>query len=665
MPQIECSASTATAFNRTWGAAFRPAPDETVSECAERLHVRPPGDPIPGPFRFERTPYLREICDFFSDDCGLDTGVCQKSQQVGYTIGVLLNVMIYVIAHGLGRMIAMFPVAGDAAKFNRSKFRPTIEASPDLRPLVETRSRRGDNTATWKEFPGGWLMLVGSNSDSDVTQESAPFIFVEEPDSCARAIGGAGKGGDSVELIKERAKAYRNARKFIGGKPSIAGHSTIVEEMEHTDKRRWMVPCHHCGVADYLRFDQVKWAKDAENPHPRFGRHHPESAYYECPHCEQPWTNDERIANVLRGHWEATAPAGRARGWYLNELMSTLSASSLAGLAETFLKANEQLKAGDQGEMIVFYNSSLGEAYEPKSGIPEIELLRQLGDTYPAGTVPAGGLVLIATCDVQHDRLAVVVRAHGRGQESWLVFHEELAGNPTETVIDSATGEVRLGPVWDELDRVVWADYRHRLGGALSTELLTIDASDGQTSDAVYSYVRDRRGAGRPVIAIKGDAERLQTARQTTREIYTKPKPVDVNARGKHNRYGLQIYIVGTQRAKDVLANRMKFRRDKRKGPGVLHWYEGVSDAYLQQLTSEIRMPKGRGVEVWTKKAGRANEGWDCEAYQIHAARHLRLHLWREEAWAERERNLRQRSLLERDRATVTKEDADTSWAKV
>lgn len=160
---------------------------------------------------------------------------------------------------------------------------------------------------------------------------------------------------------------------------------------------------------------------------------------------------------------------------------------------------------------------------------------------------------------------------------------------------------------------------------------VSIDSSDGQTNDAVYSYVRARRQKG--YMAVKGSS-----VNDDSKEIFTTPKvSVDLNGRYKATRFGVKPFIVGTSRAKDLIlgvdanGGRVKLTGD---GPGRLHWYKNVRPDYFEQLTSEVKAPKGRGLKrVWQKKSGVRNEALDCEVYALHAARSLRLHLWKKERW--------------------------------
>ena len=249
--------------------------------------------------------------------------------------------------------------------------------------------------------------------------------------------------------------------------------------------------------------------------------------------------------------------------------------------------------------------------------------------------MPWGGLLLTAGVDVQHDRLAVLIRAWGRGEESWLVYWGEIFG---QTIVP-------MQGAWLDLDALlVDRTFEHASGAQLRIRAASIDSSDGTTQDAVYTYVRNRKGRG--FLAIKGASEQTSDRR----EIFAKPPaPIDIDRKGKAFKYGLQNYLVGTGRAKDLIlggegAGRVGLLGT---GPGRMHWYREVRPDYWVQLTSEIKAPHRtvKSKKVWQKKSGVRNEALDCEVYALHAARSLKTNLLKESAWSMLEASIRQRTL--------------------
>jgi len=612
--------------------ARRPTPMGVDQWLEARMHL-PDTSAVAGRYSLAVTPYLREPAQALTDPDVIE--VCgQKSSQIGWTMGLVMGWQGYTIDQDPAPMICMFPRDKTARDFNIEKFEPVVEASPALADKIEVKSRSRDYRQDHKTFPGGFIKYVGSNSAGGVKSTSAKRLIVEEPDDCNVNLRGQ---GDSIELLRDRGKSYADAKMLVGGTPTIKGVSSIEAELLKSDQRYWYVECHHCGEAAPLRWEQVRWSSDPSVAHPVYGAALPDTARYVCAACGAEWTNDEKNANSSRtGHWRATAPFRRIRGYYFNELMSPFKQCALPRLVERYLAAKHEEAAGDVGALIAFYNGALGLPWEYRNDVPEEDDLQARAMGYPELTVPAGGLVVTAGLDTQHDRLAIVIRAWGRGEESWLVYFGELFGNVLEW------------HVWEQAWELIFGRaFRHASGAELRTMAASFDSSDGQTDEAVYKAVREfnRRLNARRCMAVKG-------ASTATRDIFTRPQVREVTLKHKAARFGLPVYMVGTWRAKDLILGGDGGGRIKLggSGPGRIHAYRDVRPDYYQQLLSEIKAPAPGArklVKVWQKKAGRRNEALDCEVYALHAARSLRIEIYAESRWAAIEAAVMQSGLFD------------------
>lgn len=591
----------------------------------------------PGKYRPDVTPYLDWANGPLDalDDPAVEEIVCQKSAQVAWTSGVMGNAIGAWADCDPSPILVLFPKEGAAKDYMAEKFEPMVQATPRLAKKIDLRSRKAQQKQLFKRFPGGFLKLVGSNSPASVKSLPTPRVIVEEPDDCNVNLKAQ---GDSIKLAKERVKTYFSPLKkvIIGGTPTIAGLSAIAAEMELSDKRVGMIPCHECGIEHQLSFDNLHCFEDESSNHPIFGQHKPETAYYVCPNCGCTWDDDQKNNNVKKGRWVATADFRGVAGFYLNELYSPFPGSRMQALMEKWLTAKHEADRGELSSLIVFTNSSIGLPFEYKGETPEAGELAERELDYDAGTVPDGGMILTAGIDVQHDRLEVIIRAWGRGEESWLVLYDKLYGNTI--LIDDK--------VWRELDAVLFAKYPSEFG-QLGLSAFTIDASDGQTSDAVYKYVLSRTGRGiKDVMAGKGHTS-------PDRAIFSRPSPVQHTNKSntKAAKYGLQIFSVGVGKAKDLLIGEKGRISLDGFGPGRFHTYKNVSPEYYEQLLSEVKAPKrnknGGVVKIWMKKTGVRNEVLDCEVYALHASRAAKIDLMNKNHWDALEAKLRQASLFD------------------
>lgn len=621
---------------------IRPRKRISPTQWAEESREMPEGSPIPGRFRFRNTPYLLEPLDAIYDQ-RVERVIFRKSAQVGWTDGVILNAIGHRIDTDPCRLLVLFPREKTAIDFNDEKLEPMIESVARLKSKINLKSRAAGNRQLFKKYPGGFVKLIASNAPGDVKSTSAPIVFVEEPDDCNQNVKGQ---GDSIKLAEERKKAYVNGKIVEGGTPTIEGLSTIDAEYEAGTRELYHVPCHECGEAAPLEWDNVKWQKDEANPDPVFGKHRPDSARYCCPSCGALWDNAQKNRNVRRAHeqrgagktgWVARTPFRGARSFHVNELVSPFRDSALPKLVEKYIKAWKKSEAGDYDDLIAFWNSTLARSWAYQSTAPKEDALRARSEDYAEFTAPAGGMVLTLGIDVQHDRIAMTVWAFGRGEEMWLVYWGEIHGNTVDP----------QDPVWTDLDSYLLRAYRHACGAELHVKACSIDCGDGQTSDATYSWVRRHRKLGRKVMAAKGP-----TDRHSNREIYAVPavKSIDHRNPTKAEKFGLRVYMVGSQKAKDLLlghsAGAGRINLDG-SGPGRMHWYKGARDDFFAQLTSEVKAPVRNGrTLLWQKKPGLANEALDCTINALHAARSLNLHRLTDAQWVELDGLLRQVDLL-------------------
>lgn len=638
-------------------AQLRPRPPLTPLEWVEKyryLSAEENPDYV-GQFSTENIPAIRGVLAAAGDQKTRRI-VAQKSAQIAWTAGVVCTLQGYHIHWRPCVQVAMFPRTQSAKDFDAEKFAPMVRATPALAKRIRLKSRTDGNSTTRKHYPGGLLKFVASNSPADVKSTSAKVRYVEEPDDVNKDVKGQ---GNTIALLRERGKTIRNTLEVIGGTPTAKGASEIEKEMRTTDQRRFLVECHHCGERHDLDWDNVVIpgynlsaaelsAPDVDTRWPMrdvYGRARWEEAYYRCPHCHGAWSDDERVANIRRAAaepplygWQPTADSPDSAGFYFNELQSTFEGSYVPILAEKFLTAEHEFERGEPEKMVTFWNASRGLPWEYKGELPEEDELRARAEKYPEWSTPAGGIVPLMQVDVQHDRLSVTVWVIGRGEEMWLAHWGEYYG---QTVVAHQGAWVELAQL---LDKTV---THLPTGTALRIEACGIDCSDGQTSDAAYAFVRTHHRYDREVLALKGAPDSEGKV-----EIWTPPKPVDPNNRAtKASRYGVQIHIVGTAKAKDLIlgwAQNGGRVRLTGHGPGRMHWYEGVRDDFYEQLLGEMKVPSrlNPNKRHWKERTDRRHEVLDDTVYAVYMCRHKRLHLKQNYHWDLAELRLRQGDLL-------------------
>lgn len=566
----------ADAWRNGFLEGLRPETPLTVSEWADRhRRLSSKASAEPGPWRTDRTPYLREPMDCLSSESPVQRVVMMFAAQTGKTEAGS-NWLGYVIDHAPGPMLCVQPTVEMAKRLSKQRLESMITETPCLAAkIAPARARDSGNTMFSKEFSGGIMLLTGANSATGLRSAPCRYLFCDEVDGFPADVDGE---GDPVSLAERRTTTFARRKILLTSTPTVKDFSRIEAEYQRSDQRRFYVPCPACGAMEWLKWSQLKWDEGK-----------PESARYQCEHCGERFAEMHKPAMLRGGEWRATAPSnGRTAGFHLSGLYSPLGWCSWEQLVDDFLRAK-----GDAPALKSFVNTRLAETWEEDyaAKVSADGLMARRLD-YKPGVCPTGVVLLTAGVDVQDNRLAVSVWGWGDGETGWLVWHQELMGDPTQT------------EVWEQLDQVIATEWETESGRHLKLAQVAVD-SGGHCTHEVYRYVRDRVGQG--VVAIKGSSRRNSPA-------VGKGSKVDVNWRGKVIKRGVTLYSLGTDTIKTTLFGRLRHNEAK----GGLNFGLAADDEYYRQLTSErqaLRYHRGFPIREWVKKAGDRNEALDCAVY--------------------------------------------------
>ncbi|MFN8994504.1 MAG: phage terminase large subunit family protein [Pseudomonadota bacterium] len=601
---------------------FAPPPDLTVSQWADAYRMlSSKGAAEPGPYRSDRTPYLREPMDLLSERSGVEQVVLMFGAQVGKSESGN-NWLGYIIDVCPGPVMAVQPTTETAKRYSRQRITPMIEETPRLRSRVrENRSRDDANTTLAKDFPAGTLVIAGANSAAGLRSMPVRYLFLDEIDAYPLDVDGE---GDPVGLAERRTATFARRKILKTSTPTVKGYSRIEQAFDAGDRCRYHVPCPSCGTHQVLRWPQIKWVRDD------VGAPIPGSVRYACDACGTLIAEHEKPYMLAHGRWVGERERGQVASFHLTALYSPLGWYSWEQAVAEFYDANEAAKGGDVSKLKVWTNTVLAETWEDDGDrVSEHEIAKRAEDL-PRRQVPAWGLILTAGCDVQADRVEVYVWAWGRGERSGIVEREIAYGSPS----DDAT--------WRKVDELLTTEFEHALGGRMRIHAAAID-SGGHHTQEVYNFARER--AWRHVIAIKGQS-------QAGKAVLGKPTDIDVTYRGLKLRKGVKLWPVGSDTGKATLYGRLRLTEP---GAGFVHLGKWLPSEVFEQLTAERLVTKyrnGRPRLEWMKPAGRRNEALDCAVYALAAAHYLGMPRWRELDWQKREALLRQvASLIDEPKA--------------
>lgn len=567
--------------------AIKPDPVLTVSEWADRHRIlSKKAASEAGPWRTDRTPYLREVMDSLSVFHPAKRIVFKKAAQIGATEAGN-NWVGYVIANAPGPMMLVLPTVDLARRNSKLRVDPLIEESPILKNKVSApRAKQSSNTINQKDFDGGTLVITGANSAPGLRSMPARFVMLDEVDAYPRDVEGE---GDPVSLALARSRTFARSKAFLISTPTLEGFSKIHEEFEESDKRFYYVPCPDCGTYQTLKFEMLKWDEGK-----------PKTAMYCCESCGVLISEGHKTDMLARGKWIAENPGHETVGFFINSLYSPLGWYSWADAAREYEAAKKEYETLKKTEKLrTFYNTVLGLVYTEPGESPEWQRIYERRDNYSIGSVPLNFEDVFAlTCgvDIQRDRIEAEVVAWGKNKASWSV---EYVVFPGSTVNEE---------VWAELEFFLDRTYKTLDGRDLKIKGIGIDS--GYETQKVYNFCR--KFSPNRVFAMKG-MEHLTVS-------VGAPRAVDVKIKGRIiKRRAVKVWPVGVSILKTELYSWLKL--DPPEGDhvpsGYCHFPEYDSE-YFKQLTAEKlvtrRNRRGYVVQEWVKDRDR-NEALDCRVY--------------------------------------------------
>jgi phage terminase large subunit GpA-like protein len=596
-------------YNAAAFAGMRPDPTLTISAWADQYRtLSQRASAEPGPWRTDRTPYLREIMDCLSPSSPVERVVFMKGAQIGGT-ECGNNWIGYVIHQAPGPMMAVQPTVEMAKRNSKQRIDPLIEESGVLNALVsDPRSRDSGNTMLSKEFPGGVLVMTGANSAVGLRSMAARYLFLDEIDGYPGDVDGE---GDPINLALARTRTFARRKVFLVSTPKITGMSRIEAAYEESDKRRFWVPCPVCREFQVLDFHQLRWPKGE-----------PDKAVYICEHCRQEIQNHQKHWMLPRGCWRPNPDGnwdGRTAGFHLSSMYSPVGWFSWGDAAKQFDQAQK-----NPALLQVFVNTVQGETWTLLGEAPDWKLLYDRREQYKIGLVPPGGLFLTAGADVQKDRIEVEIVAWGRGKESWSVDYRVFEGDTARPL------------VWEQLTALL--DETFTTAGGVEMRIMQVAVDSGYAAMDVYKWAYRKGGR---VLVVKGDSR--------APAILGAASPVDVGPAGAKVKSGTRFWLVNSGMAKEELYRWLHLARptdeDMEKGipfpAGYCH-FPRYSEEYFKQITAEqlvTKVVKGYRRHEWQKMRER-NEALDCRVYARAAASRVGIDRFQEKHWVAYERHL-------------------------
>jgi hypothetical protein len=281
-----------------------------------------------------------------------------KAVQCGVSEAMLVSAMA-CIDRG-ERVFWVFPTEAIRNRFVAERFDPVLQATP--RYLASAMAARGRvrsghleaDATSLKQLGDAAIAFIGSNSPASFAEFVADWVFVDELDRCDQAM---------LTLARDRI-GHSSVRGFYRvSNPSMIGCG-IEALYSASDRKRWMIPCAHCGERQALEW-AVNFVRQTDD-----GRYDLLSAKdgAVCRKCG--WEFDRFSVG---GEWIAEQAGDGSSGYHVSQLFS-----GSATVAELY--ADWERAQGNHSELQRFYNSVLGEGFKAEGAklYPEL-LLRIIG----------------------------------------------------------------------------------------------------------------------------------------------------------------------------------------------------------------------------------------------------------------------------------------------
>lgn len=602
--------------------AWAPPEDLTVSEWADRYRVLPVGiSSEPGPWRTDRTPYLRAIMDAMGDDTTQEV-VVMKTPQVGLSEATR-NALGYWIDHDPAPCMIVFPTEPTAKENLSERVVPMLEATPRLRMYLT--GGQNDLKASSLTLRSMQVYAAHAASPSSLATRPCRYVVCDETDKYPAF---SGKETDPIRLAGHRQTTYAHRKKLIELSTPTTRHGLIFKAFDATAKDHqfsFHVPCPGCGTFQKLLWARFRWDTGqtavAGGPMPEDEvarttyamkiRDGVLPTWYSCPHCPRQILAGDRHVMVAQGRWVS------ATGVVLSDIPYSQRPSRLAfhisslyspwvswaHVVATFLESRS-----DHGAMMDFMNGYLGEPFEEELNKLEAGIFEAKANKgHARGVVPVWARYLICGADTGGRDAWYAIRAWGAGYRSRLIdwghVHslDELKQKGLNTRFQvEGNARPEMGVDLMVLDS----------GG-------TYDVMDEHASrtDEVYRFsIQDRR-----IQVVKGTVKG---------EKPISPRRITYKPPNGQSPYDVILNLVNVHYYKDVLSARI---HEMQQGVEVWQECQGLDDTYCRQMTSEHRILEREGNKVrmvWRPiTKGLPNHLWDCTVYGCAGADMVRVDL--------------------------------------
>lgn len=554
-----------------------------------------PYSPLPGPFRSENSPWIREVMEAIVDPKIRLVSIIAAVQSSKTTSPELT--LCYIIANLPGPCLWLDQTDEDAKDESESRLQKLFESCEPVKKLFPKNKNKQRNCTI--HFSNGMtLWLLGAYNKTNLQRRSIRWLFGDE--TWRWPVG-------HMAEAEARTTAFGWLGKCVfmsqGGEENDDTH----RKFETTDMREWHYKCPKCGKYIPYKWENVEWDDDCkdENGEYDFSKINHSTAL-KCPECGEYFEDSDRMRRILNKDGKFIALNPNASKENVGFHWNALASMSWGKIAELYLRAKIAARKGDSSLLQQFYQKRLALAWREFAEDYRLEIASgsyNSGDVWDeeAGFNKLGEIIAppfaeneviaplrIMSVDVQMNCFYLVVRAWSINGSSRLLWHEKVL-------------------TWEDIEEI---QKRFKI----LDNLVFVDA--GYNSFEVYKHCGERNW-----IALMGDNRanffhRLPNGKTVLR-FYSPVKHIFISRYVK-----CRMHFWSNLNVKDTLA---RIRRNQNPADGAT-WEvpTDISEDYLKQMESEHRIKKGNSW-IWEQIGNRPNHYLDCEAMNCAGALMLKI----------------------------------------
>ena len=578
-------------LKNAWTPADRREPWRWCEEHIKSI----PYSPMPGPFRSDNSPWIREVMEAIVDPKIRLVSIIAAVQSSKTTSPELT--LCYIIANLPGPCLWLDQTDEDAKDESESRLQKLFESCEPVKKLFPKNKNKQRNCTI--HFSNGMtLWLLGAYNKTNLQRRSIRWLFGDE--TWRWPVG-------HMAEAEARTTAFGWLGKCVfmsqGGEENDDTH----RKFETTDMREWHYKCPKCGKYIPYKWEHVEWDDDCkdENGEYDFAKINHSTAL-KCPECGEYFEDTDRMRRILNKDGKFIPLNPNASKENVGFHWNALASMSWGKLAELYLRAKIAARKGDSSLLQQFYQKRLALAWREFADDYRLEIASgsyNSGDAWDeeAGFNKLGEIIAppfaeneviaplrIMSVDVQMNCFYLVVRAWSINGSSRLLWHEKVL-------------------TWEDIEEI---QKRFRI----LDNLVFVDS--GYNSFEVYKHCGERNW-----IALMGDNRanffhRLPNGKTVLR-FYSPVKHIFISRYVK-----CRMHFWSNLNVKDTLA---RIRRNQNPADGAT-WEvpTDISEDYLKQMESEHRIKKGNSW-IWEQIGNRPNHYLDCEAMNCAGALMLKI----------------------------------------